>query len=109
MRWPGRADDLRPSRPVQRFGLVCHRLRQEVLFPRILRQRRLLLERQERRQVQIGWWVKRQRVKGQLLERQFLERELDDGKFVEGKLAQRFRQTQIIGSGFSARLLPADY
>ena len=54
MRRPGRTDDLRSRGAVQGHWLVRHRLRQEILFARILGQRRLLLERQERRQIQVG-------------------------------------------------------
>ena len=53
------------------------------------------VERQKRRQAQVGWRIERKLIQGKLLKGQFLEREFVHGQFIQGKSAQRFRQTQI--------------
>src|SRR5579863_187413 len=93
LRGTSRANDLRSGSAVQRLGLVRDRLRQEALFPGILRQRRLslegfFLERQEGRQIQVGWLLV---APGQFRKGNLIERELVQRHLFQGKSAQRFR------------------
>ena len=90
MRRPGRADDLRARRPVQRLRLVRHRLRQEILFPGILGRR--TQDPKKRRTTSRSRIAPRKKARPRKAppKEAFLQR-----KRAEGNPTQRFRTTQI--------------
>src|SRR5438309_4647817 len=87
LRRSGRADDLRPGGAVQRLGMVCDRLREEVFFAIFFRRFRQRL--QEGRSVQVRKFLERGIFQGGLVERSRFERKRFEGKFFEnGREAQ---------------------